>query len=196
MPDDAAQAGDDIVQPSIDEAQAAGTDADEIGELFAFVPLRYVGPGDAPEDVNEVDVAMVEVVEPEHRLRAEVPYLGPGGSPMRPTGVVRTLRTDDLLMKVGRSSGLTCGRVIQGGALLRLGYAGGPAVLTGQVIATHMSIPGDSGSLVVNQALEAVGMVVGGSDFVSIITPMPRLLRLLRDHTGLDLQLWLGEALE
>lgn len=196
VPPQPAARGDDVVQPSIGEPAAAGTDADEFGELFDFVPLAYVsGNGDSLDTVNEMDIAIAEVVEPEHRLTAQIPYLGPAGQPAPATGVISALEAGEIVMKVGRTTGLTYGRVIQGGAMLRLPYPQGPAILTGQIITTHMSASGDSGSLVLNDRREAVGVLVGGSDYISIVTPMPRVLRVLRDRTGFDLQLWTGQPL-
>lgn len=126
---------------------------------------------------------------PAANLTDEIPYLGRYGEPGRTTGIIRSLRVGDMVKKVGRTTGLTFGRVIHGDAMVRLEYPLGPVVLTGQVITSHMSAPGDSGSLVLTHADEAAGLLLGGSEFISIFTPLPRVFRLFREHGGYELEL-------
>lgn len=180
-----------MLQPGLEPLRVSRP-GDRLGALSSFIPLRYIREtqGDSDADINLTDAAVAEVPLPKTNLDDAIPYIGPGGAPGRARGLVRALRTNQLVKKVGRTTGLSFGRIIHGGALVRLRYREGLVVLDGQVVATHMSAPGDSGSLVLTEDNEAAGLLLGGSDFISIFTPLPRVLRLFREQQGLDLELY------
>ncbi|AYF54625.1 hypothetical protein DFH04_07885 [Clostridium novyi] len=71
-------------------------------------------------------------------------------------------------MKVGRTTELTGGVIININASIKLNYHSGEIMLKNQIITTNMSEIGDSGSLLVTPENYAVGLVVGSGNSISI----------------------------
>lgn len=83
--------------------------------------------------------------------------------------------------KSGRTTGTTSGMIEMLDATVDVGYGGSlVATFENQIIASAMSSPGDSGSVVVDATLPlAVGLLFAGSDVSTIINPIDRVLELL-----------------
>lgn len=196
--------GDPILQPG---AYDGGTvEKDQIGELSEFVPIvfngdqppippdcglaeRYARWGNAlaaawgsthrvmayvprEEHVNEVDAAIAAVKHNEVTNR------------ILDIGVVSESMKAVLGMPVrksGRTTGLTTGSVIGTDATVTVQYGGGlAATFENQIITTGMSAGGDSGSLLVHgEELKALGLLFGGSEQITIHSPIDRVLELL-----------------
>ncbi len=91
-------------------------------------------------------------------------------------GPVRGLRQPELglnVMKSGRTSGVTRGvvRLVEATVRVMMGEVGS-AVFNQQLITTPMAEPGDSGSLVLTEAAEAVGLLSAGSDLATVAAPI------------------------
>lgn len=153
---DRARPGDVIVQPG--PADGGGDPDDRIGTLDRMAPLDSAGPifVDAATAVLDVGVG----VEPDH----------PAG-PI--TGIVLEPHTDLAVEKVGRTTGLTTGRVsaieLDG---IAVEYPTGVIEFDGQIEITgsaqtpRFSSGGDSGSLVYDpQRRAAVGLLFAGSEY-------------------------------
>ncbi len=188
-----AKVGDLIWQPG---PLDGGTAADGVATLAAFEPLDF-GEAEATCDVAGVVAQVVNglasLIGSEHRLRpvrvtpgvnvmdaalaridpqlAEAAVAGVGV----PTGVAEP-RLGMRVQKVGRTTGWTEGTVTQVAVTVDVAYHEQKARFGDQVFATWMSAPGDSGAGVLDEGRRGVGLLFAGSDRVSILTPLPRVL--------------------
>lgn len=85
------------------------------------------------------------------------------------------------VMKYGRSTQQTKGRVYAINATVTVGYDSGVALFVNQIIITpgNFSAPGDSGSLIVGQkknARKPVGLLFAGSDTITVANPIDAVL--------------------
>jgi hypothetical protein len=154
--------GDRILYPG--QADGGKAPHDVVGHLARFAPFSPGG-----EFVNDTDCAVAtptrEAVE---RLTSRIDKLG------LVTGVTRARRGMEIV-KVGRTTGLTTGTVNDVHFHFVLPYPGvGDVGFREQVLCTHYSQGGDSGSLVLdNASKKAVGLHFssspsGGSVFMPI----------------------------
>jgi hypothetical protein len=120
------------------------------------------------DGVNRVDAALARPLMPE-LVSNEILGIG------TPTGVgTATLGTQ--VQKAGRTTGHTRGAITQIDATVRIDYSGASALFEGQLIASPMSRPGDSGSAVLDMSSRVVGLLFGGSDAATIINPIDEVL--------------------
>ncbi|MBS3900078.1 MAG: hypothetical protein KGZ54_03220 [Dethiobacter sp.] len=88
-----------------------------------------------------------------------------------------------LVKKSGRSSGYTSGRVAVIGATVNIGFSSGrSAQFTQQIITSKMGEAGDSGSLLLDGANRAVGLLFAGSAKTTIFHPIADVLQALDVH--------------
>lgn len=185
--DGRAKVGDDIYQPG---KYDGGTKDDVIATLYRFIPV-YLEAG-SPEcpvaaavehslnlvvkwfrrsydvrlykrasGVNLVDAAVAKPLKKENVVASIVGIGVPKGMAEAAVG--------DKVTKSGRTSGLNSGTVKVVQATIKVGMGdAGDATFSDQIVVTNIAQPGDSGSLVVNQRNQAVGLLSAGSDSVSI----------------------------
>jgi hypothetical protein len=72
------------------------------------------------------------------------------------------------VIKAGRTTQITTGVVLSVNATVVVNYGVGLAVFRHQIITTAMSAGGDSGSLLMDQNLNAVGLLYAGSSEITI----------------------------
>ncbi len=191
------RAGDPILQPG---AADGGTMDDRIAELADFVPLDFgEEQADCPvagflatvlnglasltgsshrlqavrqtPGVNRVDAALARPLSPD-MVSNEILYIG------APVGAgAATLGTQ--VQKTGRTTGYTTGTITQIDATVRIDYYGSTAVFEGQLVASPMSQPGDSGSAILDMERRVVGLLFAGSDAATIINPIEEVLAAL-----------------
>jgi hypothetical protein len=185
--------GDPIVQPGKSDGGKAG-DEDTIGTLLRFIPLVNNGP-------NEVDCAVASL-RPDLAPSSQV-VVGDREPPLRVTGMATDeLFADDAVWKVGRTTGLTNGRVFAvevDNFTVNMGTSWRPFRCRFdnqiQVYAEDRAFagPGDSGSLLVDHdghahALLFAGSATGGPTGTGLATFNPFGLVLEK----LDATLWIG----
>lgn len=95
------------------------------------------------------------------------------------TGVAPIIALGELVKKSGRTTGLTSGTIITLDTTVQVQYKNGKAVFTNQIVSTNMSQPGDSGSLLVNEENEAVGLLFAGSDQITVYNMIDDVMTLL-----------------
>lgn len=189
--------GDTILQPGPADG---GTIYDRVATLADYVPLDF---GSAPSEcqfadllerllnciagtvrsrhqvkavqqtsgVNQVDAALARPVSTD-LVTNEILYIG------APTAVgAGTLGTR--VQKTGRTSGHTEGFIVQVDATVRINYRGPTALFTGQLVASPMSQPGDSGSAVLDMDKRVVGLLFAGSEAATIMNPIDEVLTAL-----------------
>jgi hypothetical protein len=194
-----ARVGDAIWQPG--RADGGGQD-DVLGILAEFVPIAFDGaPDPTPPVEGSGCLPLVNVLaDLLTQLQFRPPSLGAKNAPGRnhvdcalarptrqdlvmpdilgigvPAGVAHaTLGTP--VQKSGRTTGFTRGTIVQIDVTATINYGGQQAVFTDQLMAGAMSQGGDSGSLVLDNRLNAVGLLFAGSPMTTIINPIQLVL--------------------
>jgi hypothetical protein len=77
---------------------------------------------------------------------------------------------------MGRTTGLTQGVIQQIDVTVNVEYNGQMVQFADQVFASSMSQPGDSGSAILDMDKRVVGLLFAGSERVTILTPIERIL--------------------
>lgn len=164
--------GDPIFQPG---SYDGGTSKDVIANLYRFIPIIYEEKGNSGGkrgSSNRVDAAVAKPVSTEC-IDPDIIEIG------MVTGVLKP----ELNMKVqksGRTSGLTSGHVRVLHTTLKVDMDDNRyAVFEDQVVTDMVSKPGDSGSLVVTENGEAIGLLFAGSDRSAIFSPIQNVLSAL-----------------
>jgi hypothetical protein len=86
-----------------------------------------------------------------------------------------------IVKKTGRTTNFTTGRVTAINATVNVNYGGGKvARFCRQILTTDMSAPGDSGSLVLDEYNNPVGLLFAGSSVVTVLNPINLVQALLR----------------
>jgi hypothetical protein len=91
--------------------------------------------------------------------------------------------TKQPVQKCGRTTGYTAGRVIALHSQFTINYDFGGAIFNDCIVTTSMSKGGDSGSLIMDMDMNAVGLLFAGSTKVTIANPINE----VRRHYGLKL---------
>jgi len=167
-----ASIGDPIFQPGgLDGGIAT---ANRIGALRRFVPLKFDGRQ------NTVDCAIAEV-DPTMVMK-EVCSIGVA------RGTVLANRTM-VVSKHGRTTGLTYGVITDVDADIKVAYDGGREAIFANTIVVRGTAPtvpfsegGDSGSLILDSRLRALGLLFAGasSGNITFANPIPLVLRRLQ----------------
>ncbi len=117
---------------------------------------QFVGPG-----YNLVDAA---VARPQHSRNITASIIGQ----VMPTGVNQA-QFGTFVIKAGRTTQVTIGVVLAVNATVAVGYgAAGIGVFRHQILTTAMAAGGDSGSLLMDFDLNAIGLVYSGSSQITI----------------------------
>lgn len=191
------QAGDPILQPGPADG---GSAADRVATLAEFVPLDFgtsepecpwVGwfakvvnglaglvrsrhrlqPVLQTPGINRVDAALARPLSPA-LVSSEILYIG------TPIGTA-TATLGTRVQKTGRTTGYTAGTITQIDATVRIDYYGPSALFEGQLMASPMSQPGDSGSAVLDEERRVVGLLFAGSDAATVLNPIQEVLSAL-----------------
>jgi hypothetical protein len=83
------------------------------------------------------------------------------------------------VVKSGRTSGVTEGKVLQVDVTVNVRYGDRQARFTDQIMVSPISRLGDSGSLVVDHERRAVALLFAGSEQVTVVSPIDFVLRAL-----------------
>lgn len=148
------KSGDLILQPG--PFDGGVYPADGIATLDRFEPIVFGRNG-----LNLVDAA---VARPTFSRNITSSIIGV----VMPTGVNQAL-VGNTVIKVGRTTQVTVGVVIATNATIVVGYgSAGTAQFRHQILTTPMAAGGDSGSLLMNASLNAVGLLFAGSALITI----------------------------
>src|SRR5215510_7024244 len=149
-------AGDLILQPG--PFDGGVFPADGVATLERFEPIVFGFSG-----YNLVDAAVARPTSSRNVTASIIGQVVPRGIDQAFVG--------GLVIKVGRTTQVTRGRVLAVDATIGpvSGYTGGrTALFRHQIITTSMSAGGDSGSLLMDQNLNAVGLLFAGSPFFTV----------------------------
>ncbi|MGL5244124.1 MAG: trypsin-like peptidase domain-containing protein [Sarcina sp.] len=123
---------------------------------------------------NIMDVALAEV-KPKVSYSKEVFRVGAING-------TSSVKVGDRIQKVGAFSGYTRGTVLSLHFTVVMDMRYGNSIFINQINTTSMSEEGDSGSLVLNENNKVIGLLIGGSDGTSVITPIDVILKVLNVH--------------
>lgn len=153
--------GDPVLQPG--PYDGGQPDKDEIATLSDFVPITFEKEGDDSDKTNNlVDCA---IAKPKKAGDVENKVLQIGAI----TGVKKAC-FDMKVKKSGRTTKLTTGTIEQVDVTSRVNYGTNKiALFTDQVMAGSMSQGGDSGSAVLDDKNNIVGLLFAGSDTTTLI---------------------------
>jgi hypothetical protein len=149
----AGKPGDSILQPG--PIDGGLYPSDEVAKLDRFEEIVFSRSG-----YNLVDAA---VARPTHSRNVTPSILGV----LIPRSVDQAF-VGDLVIKAGRTTQITQGRVLSVNATVAVGFALGTALFRHQIITTAMAAGGDSGSLLMGRELNAVGLLFAGSPIITI----------------------------
>lgn len=146
--------GDLILQPG--PFDGGVYPADGIATLERFEPIVFGRAG-----YNLVDAALAR---PSFSRNVAPPVIGV----VVPRGVDQAM-VGTQVIKAGRTTQVTVGRVLSTNATISVGFGGlGVAQFRNQIITTAMAAGGDSGSLLMDSNLSAVGLLFAGSAQITI----------------------------
>ena len=165
----------------------------EVARVSAVVDLQFATASGTPN--NRVDAAIAQLTN-SPRERNDLDRLTFGGS-IQGTARLRIDASGNLLpssrvYKVGRTTGFTEGEVIGIAGVANIEYPGGVAHFVDQIVVRPtadnvgpFSDSGDSGSGVLNDQHDLVGLLYAGSTFQTLINPIDRVVQALRTATGI-----------
>lgn len=155
------------------ECQVAQTVADLLNALAGAAGSSHrLQSVQKTPNKNLVDVALARPDDPT-QVSAEILGIG------LPTGVGAP-ELGQAVQKSGRTTGITQGTVQQIDVTTSVDYNGKTAYFVDQFMASRMSAPGDSGSAILDMERRVVGQLFAGSEYVTIFTPIQRILDLFR----------------
>jgi len=198
--DNRAEVGDAILQPGLYDD---GNISDEgiIGHLTRFVPIyAEVGSSECriankfeqwlnkwinifkphyhvrvlreTEKINQVDCAVATPINDDAISREIIDVGAVEG--------IKSATVGTLVKKSGRSSGLTFSVVLATDVTCKIALSSSEyAIFSDQVVAGPMSMPGDSGSLVLTEDNYAVGLLFAGSEQATMFCRMDKVMKAL-----------------
>ncbi len=189
--------GDPILQPGRHDG---GTPQDRIATLADYVPLDFGGDAatcNVARAIEQVLNTLASAAGSGHRVmayqqtagsnRVDAALARPDNPAVvtpeifgigRPQGA-RRARLGTPVKKSGRTTGHTEGRIVQIDVTSQVAYGPGRATFHGQLMASGMSAPGDSGSAVLDMENYIVGLLFAGSDAATLINPIQSVLQAL-----------------
>jgi len=198
--DGRAKIGDPILQPG---RYDGGTDKEDvIARLYRYVPISLAVSSPNCKIASSVEKLLNKIVR-KFRRNYQVKLYTLTTSPNLVDAAVAKPLSDDLIrpdiidigvpkgiaevdvgdrvVKSGRTTGTNSGRVKVVQATIKISMGDiGEAIFADQVITTRMAQPGDSGSVVLNERNEVVGLLSAGSDTVSVFGRIKNACRALR----------------
>ncbi len=191
-----AKKGDPILQPGPADG---GRREDAVAALSAFVPIEFL-----EQEPGLLGRMAERVLEPFlERMGLGIRRLPSGranlvdaaaAAPLREglvtpeileVGRVRGTAGAEIGMRVrksGRTTGLTQGRITALDASVQVDYGGPTALFRQQIVSDVGSRGGDSGSLVVDEANRAVGLLFAGGATTTLLNPIDAVLAALNLH--------------
>lgn len=126
-----------------------------------------------PEGDNFIDAAIIKLGSTVDMLPEQIPG-------WKIKGFNFKVRASDELKKYGRTTSLTTGKLLNTGVTIRVSYRSGSALFRNVYMVTDMSAGGDSGSFVLNQDDEVVGLIFAGGGDRSFVIPIEPVLKRFR----------------
>jgi len=191
--------GDAILQPG---AHDGGTLSDVIAHLERFVPIskdNSQSPCPIVQSIEKVVNGVLKVIKPDY----EIVFIKKTSSRnLVDAAVARPVRddyvSDEILglgkitgiqepkigmtvKKSGRTTGITSSQIKAINVVIKVMLSPGEeATFYDQILTGPIAQPGDSGSIVVDENMRAVGLLFAGSDQATLINPIINVLKTLQ----------------
>lgn len=197
--DDRAKVGDSILQPGVYDSGKMETDV--IANLFRFVPIYSLIEESRCPIANAAALGatgLVKMFVGDYRVRFEKEawtenivdaalaeplaedYIGNSILELGEITGCAEPQLGEVVRKSGRTSGLTHGWVRAVDVTIRVALReGAEAVFNDQSMSNMLSQPGDSGSVVLNEQNQAVGLLFAGSGTMTLFNRFSNVLKLL-----------------
>lgn len=155
----------------------------KVASLGAFIPIQFSPAGATVLKgnvvFNDVDAGLAQLVS---GTKAKNQYLS--GRTEKPPKSIGSAKRDDLVSKVGRTSGPTHGKITSIATIVGpIEYDGKPAWFRNSIeiegIGMQFSDRGDSGSAIVNDQGELVGLLYAGNGTQTYACPIGAVLEAL-----------------
>ena len=170
------------------------TNETEVAKFSGAVEIEFITPNNIP--LNRVDAAAA-LLNSQGSSLSELERTAYGGSilgvadPYDFDSNTGQLIGSSRVYKVGRTTGYTEGTVTNVAATVTLDYDGGSAYFVDQIVVNPtldnvgpFSLPGDSGSGVLNHRHELVGLLFAGSDEQALVNPINLVMEGLKNELG------------
>lgn len=160
-----ARIGDLILQPGVYDGGLKSANA--IAKLYKYVALANYPAA------NRMDCALAKPLK-NNLVDPKIMEIGKVEG-VRPPSLGMTVQ------KSGRSSGITTGEIRALEVSVNVDYGQGRVLrFENQILTTAMSVPGDSGSLVLDMNNSAIGLLFAGSDTTTVMNPIQEILDVLK----------------
>ncbi|AYF55396.1 hypothetical protein G8S49_11480 [Clostridium botulinum C] len=166
--------GSPVLQPSINFG--GRLKRDEIAYLSKYIPLKFFTPTQEP--INTVDCAMAEVHN-KSLVNPKIALLGGIKGISYPT-------LGQSVQKMGATSELTTGKILGLSVTVIATYKSGEGFFKNQIRTTSMASPGDSGAILLDMNMNALGLCMSGSSSQTFFNPIQNVL------DALDVQIVFG----
>ncbi|ACT33701.1 serine protease [Clostridium botulinum] len=156
-----------ITQPSC--VYGGNYPEDIIARISKYIPIN--NSTTTNENINYVDCAIAKINK-RSQISTKINFLG------RIKGMTKASLGLNV-QKVGANTELTEGTVTSVGATLEFNEPQGKFIFVDQIITNKMSEEGDSGSILVDKNIQAVGMLMGGGSTKSVFNNIENVLNAL-----------------
>ncbi|CAG7839758.1 hypothetical protein CLOHAE12215_01172 [Clostridium haemolyticum] len=154
-----------VFQPSPEYGGSGSKDI--IGEVIGFTRVF-------PESqINDSDAALV--LTDRIKSSIDITFIGP----IRGTS---NGRIGQKVQKVGCISGLTTGNIRTINTTIMINYLGAEVLFKNQIVTTKMAVDGDSGSVLLNNDKEAIGLLMANANSNTVYNDINIVLRKLYVH--------------
>jgi len=197
--DGRAAIGDAILQPGVHDG---GTSSDVIAYLERYIPIsKNTGASSCPivKSVEKIINGFLKVVKPDYEISFIKKTLSRNlidAAVARPVkdeyvssdivglGEITGIQEPSIGMTVqksGRTTGITSSQIKAMNVVINVMLGPGEeATFYDQILTGPMAQPGDSGSIVVDENIKAVGLLFAGSDQATLINPITNVIKLLQ----------------
>ncbi|MCD3217386.1 trypsin-like peptidase domain-containing protein [Clostridium botulinum C] len=156
-----------ILQPSANDG--GKSPADVVGNLSNFIPLERVTAFKRP--TNYVDCAIARLIDKSIASPA-IALVGPPKGTKQP-------QLNSSVKKVGKTSELTTGTITAINVTYTADYGIKEVLFKNQIVTTFLSQPGDSGSVLLDNDNYVLGLIIGGSNTMTVSNNISDVLRLM-----------------
>ncbi|KEI16971.1 hypothetical protein [Clostridium haemolyticum] len=160
--------GTPIIQPSYEDKGKSKVDV--VANLAKIIPIKFGSI--LKKEENYVDCAIARLTE-KSIASPKIAIID-----MPPRGVTNP-KVNQLVKKVGRTTGISTGRILAINTTQKIEYGIRSALFKNQIVTTPMAEAGDSGALLLDYNNYAVGLLLGGSELCSIYNNINDVLSLL-----------------
>ena len=156
-----------ITQPS--NVYGGKSPEDVIATLSKYFPFKY--STSTQQGINYVDCAIAKILKPSE-VSSEIAFL----SSIR--GIAKPL-LGLYVQKVGEASELTNGTITSIGTTIMFNEPQGKSIFLNQITTNKMGDYGDSGAILFNRNVRAVGLLMSGNETRSTFNPIETVLKAL-----------------